>query len=218
MHYEQSFPSRLGSGSTHFPTGPSFYHFFSAMPISNRSIFREDAYKRYLQRQKQSIILRLTTPPVWIFAWLLLLFFLGAGLLAWRTQVPVFVGGQGILTRQNATNGENIVAVLFVPARQQGHIHPGQPVELHVGPTTTPLHGVVEGSETRVMSPLDIRTRFQLQGENASLVAEPSVTVVVRLASPSSANLYAGSACSARVQVGSQSVLSLLTGLNHLVS
>ena len=197
---------------------PLFYHFFSSMTSSNRSIFREDAYKRYLQRQKQSIILRLATPPVWIFAWLLLLFFLGAGLLAWRTQVPVFVGGQGILTRQDSPHGASIVAVLFVPARQQEQIHPGQPVELWVGPQATPLRGVVEHIETRVTSPLDIHTRFQLQGESASMVAEPSVTAAIRLDATLSANLYAGSTFSARVQVGSQSVLSLLPGLSRLFS
>jgi hypothetical protein len=188
------------------------------MTSSNRSIFREDAYKRHLQRQKQSILLRLATPPVWIFAWLFLFLFLGAGLLAWRTQVPVFVGGQGIVTRQNSTHGENIVAVLFVPARQQEHIHPGQAVELWVGPQATPLRGVVASLETRVMSPLDIRTRFQLQGESASVVAEPSVTAAIRLDATLSADLYAGSTFSAHVQVGSQSVLSLLPGLNQLFS
>ncbi|WP_201380028.1 hypothetical protein [Ktedonobacter sp. SOSP1-85] len=189
-----------------------------SMTSSNRSIFREDAYKRHLQKQKQSIILRLATPPVWIFAWLLLLCFLGASLLAWRTQVPVFVGGQGILTRQNSTHGAIIVAVLFVPVSQQKQIHPGQAVELRVGPKAASLRGVVASLEPRVMSPLDIRTRFQLQGESASMVAEPSVTATIRLDAPLSANLYAGSTFSARVQVGSQSVLSLLPGLNQLVS
>src|SRR5437879_6441069 len=113
MHCEQSFSSRLVSCSKHLPTGAHFTMF--SMTSSNRSIFREDAYKRHLQKQKQNIILRLATPSVLIFSLLLLLCFLGASLLAWRTQVPVFVGGQGILTRQNSTHGATIVAVLFVP-------------------------------------------------------------------------------------------------------
>lgn len=189
-----------------------------SMTSSNRSIFREDAYKRYLQKQKQGIILHLARPPVWIFAWLLLLFFLGAGLLAWRAQVPVFVEGQGIMTRQNSTHGAIIVAVLFVPTSQQKQIHPGQLVDVRVGPKATPCKGVVASLEPRVMSPLDIRTRFQLQGESASMVAEPSVTAVIRLDATLSADLYTGSTFSARVRVGSQSVLSLLPGLNQLVS
>lgn len=184
----------------------------------HRSIFRDEAYKRYLQKQKQSTVLRLATPPVWAFAWLLLLFFLGSALLAWRIQVPVFVGGRGIVMQEHSTHGETIVAVLFVPADQQKQIHPGQPADIRVGPKAIPLWGVVASLEPRAMSPLDIRTRFQLQGESASMVTEPSVAAILRLDATLSANLYAGSTFSASVQVGSQSVLSLLPGLSQLVS
>lgn len=190
------------------------------MASSNHQIFREDAYKRYLQRQEQGVILRLVAPPTWIFAWLLLLLFLGAALLAWIVRVPTFMTGQGILIEQEASGeeGHHVVAVLFLTPNQQVYMRPGQPVELRVGPTATLLHGVVDHVDTHVESPLVIRARFNLQGENSQLVTGPSTTVRVRIEATDTINLYVGSAFSARIQVGSRSVLSLLPGFGQLLS
>ncbi|GHO43746.1 hypothetical protein [Ktedonospora formicarum] len=190
------------------------------MASTKNNIFREDAYKRYLQRQEQGIVLRLVAPPTWIFLWLLLVLFLGATILAWLVRLPVFVTGQGILIQQETANEKSqyVSAALFLASIKQTHIHPGQPTELSVGSTATPLHGTIDHIEAHTESPLNIRTRFGLQGENTQLVSGPSVVVIIRLEPEASGNLYAGSAFSARIQVGSQSALSLLPGLNQILT
>ncbi|MBO0777910.1 MAG: hypothetical protein J2P37_03695 [Ktedonobacteraceae bacterium] len=176
------------------------------------TIFRERALESYIQRRERGVLLRLVSPPTLIFSWLLLLLLLGAGMLAWSIHVPVSVAGQGVLN----SSGQQMEAVLFLPANQLTRLHSGQPTKLIIGSTGANLQGVVETVEPRVISPQEARTRFNLQGSLASLVTGPSSVITVRLKSEVFAEIYAGSVCVAQVQVGSQSVLSLIPGLNQI--
>lgn len=188
------------------------------MASPKQSIFREHALKRYLQRQNQGIILRLVSPPIFIFLWILLLLLLAAGLLAWRTHVPVFAGGQGLLVKPQLVGlqGKSAVAVLFVQPGQQTGLRVGQPVTLSVGSASTQLDGQITHITTRTISPDEARRRFNLQGALAQLVTAPSLTVIITLMSEVNPDLYTGSLCSVSVQIGTRSVLSLVPGLDWL--
>src|SRR5690242_5241797 len=125
------------------------------MPSSERSIFRDSAIKRYHQRQEQGVILRVASPPAFAIFWLVSLLFLGAGGLAWATQVPISVYGQGIVVEQNpiGQSGHEVAAVLFFPPDQQAKLHTGQSATVSIGSTATNITGIVEHVETAVISP-----------------------------------------------------------------
>ncbi len=192
------------------------------MAFSGRSIFRESAIKKYLQRQEQGVLLRVISPPAFALLWIVLFLLLGASALAWAIEVPIFVSGQGVIVEQTAdggtTNGgaaagqsgQEVVAALFFSPDQQGSLHQGQPVTINVGLASTSLTGSVASVETNVVSPDEARQRFNLQGSLAQVVTGPSTLVLVDIGPVSSAHGYVGSVCAAQVRVGSQRVLSLL--------
>lgn len=173
------------------------------------SIFREQALKRYLQRQHRGTLLRLLSPPIFIFGWLLLVFLVVAVVLAWYIRVPVYATGQGTLVLQDG----QVVAVFFVTPGQEQQIQEGQAVDLRIGPAAAQVDGVIMQRERDPIGPDEARQRFNLQGELAYLIGGPSITVLVRLEAVVDADLYVGSLCVVQVQTGSRSILSLLPGL-----
>jgi hypothetical protein len=192
------------------------------MAAWERSIFREQAIKKYIQRQEQSVLLRVISPPAFVFLWILLLLFLGMGILIWSVQVPITVAGQGVVS-EGGTEGETagqegqeVVAVLFLPPGQQAGLRVGQLANVSIGTSQISLTGIIEHVATDLISPSEARTRFKLQGEFAQLITGPSVMVTIRIGPASSAHIYVGSLCSAQMQVGSQNVLSLLPGLQQI--
>ncbi|HTI13635.1 MAG TPA: hypothetical protein VL461_03565 [Dictyobacter sp.] len=189
------------------------------MPAPEHSIFREKALEKYLRSQEQSVLLRVVVPPVGLFVWILLLLFVVAGVLVWAIQVPIYVTEQGILVEPQASGQQQnqVEAVLFLPANQQANFHQGQTVSLQTGPTMISMVGSIAQVQSQIISPADARSQFHLQGALAQIVTGPSVIVIVRLTSDAPANVYAGSLCAARIQIGSQSVLSLLPVVNQLI-
>jgi hypothetical protein len=188
------------------------------MPSSEPSIFRDRALKKYYQRQEQGVILRAASPPAFILCWIVLLFLLGAGGLAWTTQVPVSINGQGVVVEQSTTGhtGHEVVAVLFFSPDQLAVLHVGQSATVSIGPTAINVAGTVEQIERAVISPNEARSRFNLQGELAQVITGPSIIITIHINSVASTQAYAGSLCSAQVNVGSQRVLSLLPVFNQI--
>lgn len=185
------------------------------MAPSERSIFRESAIKKYIQRQEQGVLLRVISPPAFVFFWILLLLFLGTGVLVWSVQVPITVAGQGVVFEEGRAGqgGQEVVAVLFLPPDRRADLREGQPANVSIGSTEVSLTSSIEHVEANLISPSEARTRFNLQGELAQVITGPSIMVTIPIGPASSAHVYVGSLCSAQVQIGSQNVLSLLPGL-----
>lgn len=190
------------------------------MPSPEPSIFREKALKKYFRKQEQNVVLRLITPPVFACFWVILLVFCAGGALAWSIHVPVSVTGQGIVTQQamgNSSQEQEVVAVLFFPPNEQAHLHVGQPVNLQIGPQGSSVTSSVQQVNTTLISPEEARSRFNLQGGLAQVIIGPSVQVTVAIHPLASARVYVGSVCAASIQTGSQSILSLLPGINYFI-
>lgn len=190
------------------------------MESKRQSIFREKALEKYLRKQEQTILLRLASPPMFAFFWILLLLLLGAGFIAWQTRVPISVTAQGIVMEQGATGQAEgqVMAVLFLSPGQQASIHQGEPAQISISSTSTLVTSTVASVETQVISPSEARTRFNLQGGLAQVITGPSVLVTIPIEPAASAHLYAGSLCSASIQIGSRSLLSLLPGFNKILT
>jgi len=112
--------------------------------------------------------------------------------------------------------GTEVVALLFLPPGQRTNLHAGEPVKVSLGSATSSYTGSIESVESGVLSPSDIRTRFNLQGAPAQTISGPSAVITVRIGTDSSMHTYVGSLCHADIQIGSQSVLAMLPGLDQV--
>jgi hypothetical protein len=144
---------------------------------------------------------------------------------ATEKQVPVMKMPVPTTKKQVAVTGKlvpatgkpvppTVMAVLFFPPAQAQNLHVGVPIRLHVGPSGPQFSSQITSIEPGVMSPVALRSLFHI--ENALLpITQPSTVVVVKL-DPAFATAYVGSTLTADVQVGSQSLLSLLPGVGNL--
>jgi len=183
------------------------------MVAPEQSIFRAKAIKRYQQRQEQGIMLRVSCPSALIFFWVFLFVLVGMIGFTWSIQVPVQIQGQGVIIRQ----GTMVAAILFFSPEQQASLRVGETAAVSIGSSQLKVSGSVERVDSTIISPDEARSRFNLQGGLAQVITGPSITVVIPIGTSASAQIYAGSLCRARLQVGSQSVLSFLPGLHHLL-
>jgi hypothetical protein len=189
------------------------------MTASKRTIFRDKALPHYEQSRNKTVLPRYVSPPVFVFLWVLLGLLAIAGVAAWLGQVPTYVAASGIILEPSSTTQQGsaeAVVVIFVPATPSLTLRPGLPVQLQIGSTGPQLATTIATVTPGVISPSEARAQYALGGVAAAVITQPSVAVTARLGPGISAQVYAGSIVSAQVQVGTQSVLSLLPGLGSL--
>jgi hypothetical protein len=191
------------------------------MAALDRSIFRNRAIEKYVQKHERHVILRLVSPPMFMCLWALLLLAVGAGALVWSIQQPIVVQGKGIVVQQKATNGkavQKIIVLLLLPPDQQANLKVGQSVNIVIASTNITFKSTIEQVEAGVMSPVTISTQFNLQQSLAQTLSGPSLVATAAVEPMSQAQTYLGSQCQVQVQVGSESALSLLPGFNNLLT
>jgi len=106
------------------------------------------------------------------------------------------------------------MAVLFLPPAQVKNLHIGTPVHLHVGPSDQQPNNQITSIEPSAKSPAALRSLFHLESYPL-FITQPVAVVMVKL-DPAFATAHAGSTLTADVQVGSQSLISLLPGVGSL--
>ncbi len=87
-------------------------------------------------------------------------------MLVWSLQVPCYVSGLGIVLpgtsdvysggSKLARNGEEEVAVVFLPADQAGKLQPGLSTRLHLGTTGLQVETALSAVEPGIVSPYTI--------------------------------------------------------------
>ena len=129
------------------------------------------------------------------------------------------VSGMGVVIQQNTTTKpvkQETIVLLILSPDQLANIRVGQPVTITAGPAKSSFTSSIEHVETGVMNPDQVRTQFKLQGTLAQVITGPSAIATVQVAPGTQAMTYLGSQCQAQVQIGSESVLSLLPGFNQI--
>jgi anti-sigma factor RsiW len=186
-----------------------------------RSIYRDEAIQRYIEKREKGILPHLVAPPVLLFLWILLGLLLAAGILAWFAQVPTYLAGSGIILEQQSSSTSSgqreATALIFFPALSASQIRAGLPIQVQPGSTGPTLTTKIDQVEPGILSPSAARTRYALDSSVSQLLTQPVVAVEVRLGPTISTQMYAGSTVSAQVQVGSRRVLSLLPGFERLI-
>lgn len=192
------------------------------MASPDQSIFRQRALDKYVRRQERQVILRLVSPPLFLFLWALLLLAICAGGIVWSIQQPVLVQGKGVVVEQKAANGkpQQIDVLLVLPPDQQANLKVGQPVTINISSANITFQSTLATVEDGVMSPASISTQVtnnQLPlAQLAQTISGPSIVATAAVEPMSLAQTYLGSQCQAQVQIGTQSALSLLPGVSNL--
>ncbi|HLG62017.1 MAG TPA: hypothetical protein VKY19_08800 [Ktedonosporobacter sp.] len=163
-------------------------------------------------------MLRLVSPPVFGFLWLLLLTLIGGGILVWSLQVPLVVQGQGIVLQQAGKQGKGqrtTAVLLLLPADQQANLKAGQAVRIMIASKNITFTGAIDHVEAGAMSPAVINAQFHTQIPQPEAVAGPYIVATVPVAPAAQIQVPPGSVCQAQVQTGSANVFSLLPGFNN---
>ncbi len=108
----------------------------------DKSIFRERAIEKYMRRREIHVILRMVSPPMFLFLWGLLLLAVCGGAVVWSIQVPILVQGKGIVVQQTVpqktnTQQQQIIVLLLLPPDQQANLKVGQPVVITIAGTNS---------------------------------------------------------------------------------
>ncbi|HZO72369.1 MAG TPA: hypothetical protein VFB60_09205 [Ktedonobacteraceae bacterium] len=188
------------------------------MTAPNRSIFRQRAIAKYVQRQERQVMLRLVSPPIFGFLWLLLLILIGGGILVWSLQVPLVVQARGIVVQQTGKQGkgqQTTAVLLLLPANQQASLKAGQSVRIMIAPKDITFTGVIDHVEAGAMSPATINAQFHIQIPQPEAASGPYIVATVPVAPAAQIQLHPGSVCQAQVQTSSANVFSLLPGFNN---
>lgn len=176
-----------------------------------RSIFRASAWERYQRRAEKEVLPRLIGPRSWLFLWIMLGLLVASGGLAWISRVPVYTTGPGIVTDDQSRAGTQALVLIFLTPDQLSRVQVGQTVDLLTpGTTGSRVSGQVEAIAPEILSPAEARRRYHLDGSATVVITQPSAVVSVRPGSNFPAAQYQGSLLAARIEVGSQPVLTLL--------
>ena len=175
----------------------------------NISLYRENALKHYREGRDRDVLPRLVAPSAFLLLWLLLGVLVLFGLLAWSLQIPVYATGSGVL--MGGDQPDQVRAVIFLPAQHLSSLHPGQRVQLSIGSAHVNEQAPIVSIEPGLLSPQAASQRYGLGSEAGLLVQQPSVAVIVKLDPQLAPGLSAGTLVQAKIQIGSQPLLALLS-------
>lgn len=186
--------------------------------MSDRPLFRQRAILAYRRGTGKDVVPHLISWPIIVCLWLLLGMCITAGFFSWYIRIPTFVEGSGIIAAQGdllQPASRDLVAVVFLSPDQSAHLRVGLPTDLQIGSAGMHVRGTIANVEPGIVSPYAARKRYQLDGAGALLITQPSIVVIVRLRATLQETTYAGTIVAARVEIGSQRLLTLVPGLGR---
>src|SRR6266702_2647108 len=188
--------------------------------VPESTIFRQNAITAYKWGKEKAAVPRLISWPIIVCLWLLLGVLIATGFLAWYVQVPTYVDGSGIILARGdmlqPAYGK-MVAVVLLPPDQAAHLRVGLPVDVQLGSAGVLVQSTIAQVEPGITGPDAARQRYRLDGVGALLITQPSIVLIIKLGTTLPATAYAGSLCTAKVEVGSQRLLALLPGLGNFL-
>ena len=172
--------------------------------MAARQIFRETAVEAYRRRAEKDVVPRLVSRPVIVALWALVITLAGTAVMAWLVRVPTYADASGVVLGQRT-------AVLFLAPRETTDLRVGRPVEMQIGSSGTHVHGAVAKADPGAIGPDAASERYGLPRES-EVITEPSRVVLVRVDRLLPTRTYRGSRLTARVQTGSQRLLTGVLG------
>lgn len=186
------------------------------MTEHKRSIFRAEAYKRYLEGKEKAVLPRFVSPPVFVTFWLLSGLLFICACIAWSAQIPVYASGDAVVVHRTfdiPNISDDVVAVAFFSPETLPRLRVGTPVFLRREPSDDRLARDILAVQSKVSGPDEAIRGFGLGNGAAQRITKPAAVAIVRFAPlPGGlpADAYVGAIYRAEMQVGSRRVLSLL--------
>jgi hypothetical protein len=148
------------------------------------TIFRPEAIERHRKGCRRAVQPRFDTPRAVPALWLVLGLLGIVGAAVWLVSVPVYVSGAAVVTAGSVATsdaGEEVVALVFLPAAERHRLRVGGMVTLHLGVEGEPVRRAILAVEPEIIDPAAARQRFALPLGAAQTLTSPSVVVVVGL-------------------------------------
>ena len=187
------------------------------MEDTQRSIFRREAVRRYIEGKEKIVLPRLVAPHTFAYLWFLLGLLGVSCLIAWFTRVPVYATGSAVVIRwKDRSTKEGIVVAAFFSPQHLSSLQVAQKLFLRFEASDR-LSRAILTVESEIISPDAIQKQFALNSQIAQKITQPAAVVIAQLEPlpvvPASA--YLGSIGRAEIEVGSQRVVSLLPLIGH---
>ena len=177
--------------------------------MSQESLFRKKALQAYYQQNQTTVLPHFVSLRLVAFLWGVLALCVGVACASWLVRIPSYVTISGIVQAQP---GDGIV--LFLPVNEAAHVQQGTLAQVQIGTDRPVFSATVAAVVPGVISPDVARQRYGLGSSAWGVITEPSIALIIHLASGNSEQVQAGSVVSAQVQVGSSSIFTLFPGLN----
>ena len=147
-------------------------------------------------------------------------------MLIWFEKVPTYITGSGIIAQSSVSSLQDTgtTAIILLPSSNVEHLRTGLagsdieqlqaglPIQVQIDPAES---GSVFNSRVVAVSPNPL-SPDKIHQQYGLTVAGPAFVVIAAFGPAMSGKLYAGSLVQARLQIGSQSLLSLFPLLNSL--
>lgn len=186
------------------------------MTDPGRTIFRPEAYRRYIHSREQAVLPRFVSPPTFLFLWMLLGLLAAGGLVAWLAEVPVYAAGPAAVVdgkRLNAASADAAMLVAFLPPGELPGLRAGQRLFVHPDAGGERTSSSILAVEPGITSPEAAAERFGLAPGAAAALTQPAAVAIARF-EPAPGGLpaaaYLGSVYQVEVEVGSRRLISLL--------
>ncbi|NJL43453.1 MAG: hypothetical protein HC935_09450 [Pseudanabaena sp. SU_2_4] len=133
-----------------------------------RSIFRDDAVRRYIESRERAVLPRLVSPQIFLYLWALLGLVATSGLFAWFAKIPVYASGTAVVTRWQSqisqTEGIDKVPVLvvFLPPQYLSRLRPQQELFLKFAGIGDRFSRTILAVDTEIRSPDSIQNNLPL--------------------------------------------------------
>lgn len=176
-------------------------------PPPQRQVFRKEAMRAYAESSNRPVLARFTTPFAAACCWLLVVLLCAGGVLAWTIQVPMTVSGMALVAGGHEDDERMATILVVLSPDHTTDVQAGDEVTLRFGTHADirPLVSLDDGPS----DPRQIRERFGLDVETASVIPEGSRVVIIHVtALPPHVDPEAIG--EAEIQVGTQRVAAAL--------
>lgn len=193
----------------------------SETPAVRRSIFREDAVRRYVAAQEKTVLPQLVSPRTFTYLWVLLSVLGASSAIAWFTRIPVYTSGSAVVVRwrDKPESPHRIVVAAFLPPQSLSRLQTVQTVVLRLDGLGVSGTSHNEGRrpilevQPNVLSPDAIQQQFALNPGVAQQINQPAAIAIAPLepiASGLPASAYLGSVGRVEAEVGTRRLISFL--------
>ena len=190
-------------------------------PTVRRSIFREDAVRRYVAGQEKTVLPQLVSPRTFTYLWVLLSLLGASSAIAWFTRIPVYASGSAVVVRwrDKPEDSQRIVVAAFLPPDSLSRLQQTQTVVLRLDGLGDGLSEAYDDRrpilkvQPNILSPDAIQQQFALNPSVAQQINQPAAIAIVPLepiASGLPAAAYLGSVGRVEAEVGTRRLISFL--------